>query len=304
METIGKLLAEFVPPEGISNLTDPDEPYILTADEEALIIANKIEAEKKLMAWKMAQAGAQEGTILLRIAQTDWNERIGRDKVLQQANAAKNQALWHKEQEKRRGEEQEREQRELVAYWTASRMYGRLRNNARDRYGKELIENADTMPLIKALCFFLSRDPRFETELGYSLKKGLLIRGVSGLGKTFLVECLADNGLNPVRILSLIEITDAVKQDGEYQVSLAGANTLYLDDVATESTPVKYYGTELHWFKDYLELYYSRKRPFNQLMISTNCSFQQLEDKYGFRVRSRIKDMFNIIDVTGKDLRG
>ena len=44
--------------------------------------------------------------------------------------------------------------------------------------------------------------------------------------------------------------------------------------------------------------------PFNKLIISTNNSFDELESKYGFRVRSRLKDMFNIIDVDGKDLRG
>jgi hypothetical protein len=29
-----------------------------------------------------------------------------------------------------------------------------------------------------------------------------------------------------------------------------------------------------------------------------------MEEKYGFRVRSRIKDMFNIVDVNGEDMRG
>ena len=51
-------------------------------------------------------------------------------------------------------------------------------------------------------------------------------------------------------------------------------------------------------------MYYLKNKPFNKLIISTNNNFDEIESKYGFRVRSRIKDMFNIIDVRGKDMRG
>jgi len=80
--------------------------------------------------------------------------------------------------------------------------------------------------------------------------------------------------------------------------------TLYLDDVGTEEPIVNHYGTKINWFKNFIEMYYLKNKPFNKLIISTNNSFDEIESKYGFRVRSRIKDMFNIIDVQGKDMRG
>jgi len=93
-----------------------------------------------------------------------------------------------------------------------------------------------------------------------------------------------------------------VKAEGECFVNGKGG-MIYLDDVGSESTPVKHYGTDIHWFKDFIEVWYAKKHPFNKLIISTNLSKKQIEEKYGYRVRSRMEEMFNIIDVNGEDLR-
>ena len=170
-------------------------------------------------------------------------------------------------------------------------------------YGKTLIVNDDNKKIITALCFFISSDPRFETVLGYSFKKGLLIRGISGLGKTFLVRCVKDNEIKPITILSMIEIAESVKSEGEFDIRLSDKIN-YLDDVGTEQHIINHFGTKINFFKNFIETYYLNNRPFDKLIISTNNNFQELEDKYGFRVRSRLKDMFNVIDVTGKDMRG
>jgi len=77
-----------------------------------------------------------------------------------------------------------------------------------------------------------------------------------------------------------------------------------LDDVGTEEHTVNHYGTKISFFKNFIEKYYLQNKTYEKLVVSTNNSFNEMEEKYGFRVRSRIKDMFNIIDVTGKDMRG
>ena len=169
-------------------------------------------------------------------------------------------------------------------------------------YGKKLILHDDNTLLIRAICFFFSRDERFETELNYDLNKGFLIRGVSGLGKTYLLKCIENNDVRPIKIVSMIDISEQVKEEGTYDLQYK--NSLYLDDVGTEEPIVNHYGTKINWFKNFIEIYYLKNKPFNKLIISTNNSFDEIENKYGFRVRSRIKDMFNIIDVRGKDMRG
>lgn len=287
--------------------TKPDEEkeeYILTPQEEALAIDHAITSLKKYAAWRMADKGLSEIEIMSRISQMDFPSMIDREKILATANSNKQYDQWQRNKREQERKEAETKVQEIRTFWTAKNVLKLMKWTSENEFGKALIMNHNTTTLIKALCFFLSEDARFESELGYSFQRGLLIRGVSGLGKTFLVQCSKNNELNPVLIQSMIEITEQIKSEGEFQISMMGNKILYLDDVGTEETPVKHYGTNINWFKDFLELYYSKRRPFNKLMISTNLSFRQLEEKYGFRVRSRMKDMLNVIDVQGEDLRG
>lgn len=288
-------------------LTKPNEvqeEYILTEEEEKAVMENEVVSLKKYYAWKLANYGLSEMEVLSRLAQIDFESAINREQTLKRANSNKLYDRWQKAQREKEKKEAALKQEEVKSFWTAKNLYNLMAWTSEKVYGKKLIVNDNTTPLIKAICFFLSEDERFESELEFSHSKGLLIRGVSGLGKTHLVKCVEANELNPVLIQSMIEITDQVKAEGEYSLNMAGRKVLYLDDVGTEESPVKHYGTNVNWFKDFLEIYYSKGKPFRNLMISTNLSFQQIEDKYGFRVRSRMKDLFNVVDVTGKDLRG
>jgi DNA replication protein DnaC len=194
--------------------------------------------------------------------------------------------------------------RDLKERCDAMYMFKLMKWTSQNEYGTPLIMNDQNKHFMAALCYFLSEDPRFETELGYDLNKGLLIRGISGLGKTHLVKCLQDNELNPVLILSMVEITETIRDTGEFQINLGGRKVVYLDDVGTEEATVNHFGSKISFFKNFVELVYLKNKVFNKLMISTNNSFQQIEEKYGFRVRSRMKDMFNVIDVKGEDMRG
>lgn len=289
------------------NLTDLEpEPYILTQEEETTRIENEIEDKKKHMAWKLANLQCSEGEILKRISEVDWNKEINREEILQFANSAKHQNLWHEEQRKLEKESAQKKYQELVARCDARYMFKLMSWTSREEYGRTLIVNENNKHFITSICYFVSNDERFETELGYSFKKGLLIRGISGLGKTHLVKCLQQNELNPILILSMIEIADEIKDQGEYEIRLGNNKIVYLDDVGTEEPTINHYGTKISFFKNFIELVYLRNqnKTFNKLMISTNNSFSELEAKYGFRVRSRVKDMFNIIDVGGEDMRG
>lgn len=285
---------------------DP-EPYILTEDEENRIIENEVVRLKSHAAWKMKQISMTEYEIEAKLSMINWEERYDRQAILMQANSVKNHDLWQKEQRQKEKDAEKIEADELAATWTAKRVFSLMSWASENIYGKKLIvknNEYDNTKLITTLCFFISKDPRFESELGYSLDKGLLIRGISGLGKTHLVKCIKDNELNPIILLSMLEITDTIRDSGEYSISLGDRKIIYLDDVGTEEPVIKHYGTNITFFKNFIETYYLQSKPFNRLMISTNNSFSEMEQKYGFRVRSRIKDMFNIVDISGKDMRG
>lgn len=289
------------------NLTEPEtEEYILSKEEEDQRINNEIDSKKKYMSWKLEQLQYSKQEILKKISEVDWQKEIDRDEILKQANSVKHQNLWHEDNRKKEKEAEENRKKELIERCDARYMFKLMKWSSENNFGKKLIVNDNTTYLIKVLCYFLSNDIRFESELGFSFSKGLLIRGISGLGKTHLVRCLENNQLNPILVLSMIEITDEIKEQGQYEMKMENKKVVYLDDVGTEEATVNHYGTKISFFKNFIELVYlkNKENGFNKLMISTNNSFAEIEAKYGFRVRSRMKDMFNTVDVRGEDLRG
>lgn len=291
-----------------SSLINLDEPYIITPEEEVEIIAHHVNRVKEhaeyLLQREVGIKTKQE--IEWKLSQIDFKSQIDYATVLKFANSCKHQKLWQEEQKKKQEEELASKRKELRDTWSAKRIYSLMKLVSKEIFDRVLVMDDDNLHLIKTICFFLSEDPRFESELGYSFKKGLLIRGVSGLGKTFLFQCAASNGLNPVLIINMLEIAEEIRANGEFTIPMKHEKVLYLDDVGTEEHTVNHYGTKINFFKNFIELTYQRNehRGFGKLVVSTNNNFDQLEEKYGFRVRSRMKDMFNIVDVKGYDRRG
>jgi DNA replication protein DnaC len=289
------------------NVTDLDEiqePYILTKEEEDAAIRWEVDQLRNHKAWKMRQLLHTEEEILFKLSQIDWSKEVDREEILQRTNSNKAYIIWQAEQREKEKQVEKEKLEKLKEFYTAKTMYRQMQVTSQHLYEKKLLVTDGNIALIKALCFFLSNDVRFETELGFSFKKGLLIRGTAGLGKTHLVKCVAGNELNPILVLSMIEITDEIKAEGEYDINLNGNKLIYLDDVGTEEPTVNHFGTKIFFFKNFIESYYLRNKIYNRLLISTNNSFSEIEAKYGFRVRSRMKDMFNIVEVEGQDMRG
>jgi DNA replication protein DnaC len=273
-------------------------PDILTEKEKEQAIHNAIEAAKKHMVWKMWDKGEFPENIESKVKSIDWEKEIDIENILYNANENKHHDIDLKVKIKELHEQGKREYEELLKKCDAHYFF-KVMASASLNIGKKLIQNEWNKQLIKTICFFLSEDLRFESELNYSLKKGLLIRGVSGIGKTYLVTCVKDNLVKPISVYSMIDVADEVREYGGCQVK---GKVIYLDDVGSEET-VNHYGSKINWFKEFLESYYLNSKDYSRLIISTNLNFDQIQEKYGFRVRSRMKEMFNIIDVTGKDLR-
>lgn len=283
----------------------PDE-YILTESEEKEAIEHAIKRAKNRYLDKHLELGDRLIDIEVKISEIDWDLEIDKDVILKTSNANKNYEVWLKQKKAEEKDADLKKAKELELKHTARFFYNIMSWTSENVYRKPLIVNETNKHLVTVICFFLSKDERFEKELGYSFNKGLLIRGISGLGKTYLFQCVKDNQLNPIKIYSMIEVSEKVKDAGAFDLPVTSGIT-YLDDVGTEQPTVKHYGTEINFFKDFIEKYYLhnlQSNTFNRLIISTNNDFDELQEKYGFRVRSRIKDMFNIIDISGTDMRG
>ena len=190
---------------------------------------------------------------------------------------------------------------DLKIEWTYEKFYSVIRTHFFYKHGNFIFNDTNSF-YIRAVCFFLASNSRFNSELNLDLSKGLFIVGTTGLGKTEIIKAVKDNPLNPIAIYSMIDITDFVKKEGEFNLKI-GSRIICLDDLGTEQPTVKYYGTEISWFKDFIENYYLNEQTFNRLIITTNLTGEQIEERYGKRVRSRMREMFNMIAIKGEDLR-
>ncbi len=290
------------------NLTLLDEVIendILTEPERLESLTHAIDQAKHHYQYRHLQLGEKLQDIIAKISTMEWMKVIDAEVVLRNANSNKHHALWIEENRLKEKDEMQKKRDEIISSHTAKFIYNIMAHSSQHIFGKTLIVNESNKALITAICFFLSNDPRFETEVGLSFKKGLLIRGISGLGKTFLITCVKDNLLNPVVIHSMLDIAEKIKEEGAFNIRFKKDRIIYLDDVGTEESTINHFGTKINFFKNFLETFYMHHpQDFNRLIISTNSNFNEIEEKYGFRVRSRVKDMFNIIDIKGEDLRG
>jgi hypothetical protein len=283
---------------------EPEE-YILTKEEEEYSLRQIIGAKKNQLVMKWAGRGITVAEIEVKLSEIDWDKEVDKAELFKHVNSDKHYRLWEAKQriEEKKLSEDRREN--LKKTWTALQFFKMMKFVSKNEYGQDLIVDDNTKKIIVPLCYFLSEDERFETELGFSLKKGIVFRGISGLGKTFIPKCIAANELHPMFVVSMLEITEEMKDNGAYSLPASAYSKFYIDDVGSEdSSVVQHYGTKLNWFKNFLEIYYLRSQQYNRILLSTNITFAQFEDKYGFRVRSRMKDMFNVIDLGGIDLRG
>lgn len=199
------------------------------------------------------------------------------------------------------------EREALVAEWTYARFYKMMQDESWKR-GVKLVFNDQTKNLIKAVCFRLSEDPRYESEMGLSFSKGLMIRGTVGLGKSYTIQLVADNPVCPVQFVTMHEITRSIMDTGQFTgLKFASFRYVYLDDVGSEyakTEKIKYFGTEVNWFATWFEEFYARSKDhISRVIISTNDSFDDLERKYGFRVRDRLAETFDVLDVYGESMR-
>jgi len=279
---------------------EQESHYSLTEQEKQSAIDYFVETEKKNFFDNRVFKGEHPQDIQIKWDSYKQQLLENTDNVLADALKRKVRALEIELDRRKREEKEVDRWRELYRKCDANYFYNLIRNHFIQKHG-EFKKVEAQQQFIKALCFFLGNDARFEKELGFSFKKGLLIAGDAGLGKTELIKAVTQNPIYPIQIHPIGRVSDKVKEVGRYDVD--HNRLLMIDDVGTEQNPIKHYGTDIFWFKEFIEDYYDKNNTYAGLIITTNLDGKGIEDRYGNRIRDRLREMMNSIFLEGESLR-
>jgi hypothetical protein len=166
-------------------------------------------------------------------------------------------------------------------------------------------------PTMKALCLYFANDIRFETEGFGKLKKGIMLVGNVGVGKTLLMKAFKDNPKRYYNVRSTSSIVDGYCKGGvelieDYcrgQVSYKPPLAYCFDDLGVETLPAKFMGNSENVMEKIILHRYEQNIPFFYTHFTTNLDGDQIESNYGTRIRSRLREMCNFIEVGGEDRR-
>lgn len=137
-------------------------------------------------------------------------------------------------------------------------------------------------------------------------EENLLFYGDTGLGKTFLTNCIAKALLDKGKIViyqtsfKILEILEELRfknnSDKEKYNLIFDADLLIIDDLGTEMT-------NTFTNSEFFNIINSRLLSNKKTIVSTNLSPKEMMDRYDDRIFSRLFSRFTVLHFFGKDLR-
>lgn len=189
--------------------------------------------------------------------------------------------------------------------------------------GKFKIDKSNQI-IYNLLCRYFSDDKDFVSvslSLGIenpSLQKGILLAGTFGTGKTWMMKLFQKNKKNCFLIKNAKDIASEFQKDGQeasetYNSKKRNAindTTMFyqpycglcIDDMGTEEIKNNF-GNKSNVIGDLLEMRYASGDTGIFLHATTNLSAQGVGEFYGQRIVSRMREIFNIIELQGNDRR-
>jgi DNA replication protein DnaC len=164
---------------------------------------------------------------------------------------------------------------------------------------------------------YILKDSAGAEKYNISFRKGILLTGPVGCGKTSLMNIIRLFQKPEERLIvkSCRDVSFEFIKEGHsiiYKYSRQSINkdaspkTYCFDDLGTENN-LKYYGNECNVMAEILlsryDLFVSRNMITH---LTTNLNSTEIEEIYGTRIRSRLREQFNLIafSTETKDKRG
>jgi hypothetical protein len=174
----------------------------------------------------------------------------------------------------------------------------------------------DDHEIIYQLLLYFTKDPLSVSKYNHAPHKGIMLSGPVGCGKTSLMNLfrLMHDPNDQYIIKSCRDVSFEFNKEGyavihRYSKSAFDRNgqpkTYCFDDLGSEGA-IKYFGNDCNAMAEILlsrhDLFFSRHMVTH---LTTNLNSAEIESTYGLRVRSRLREMFNLISFppTTKDKR-
>ncbi len=176
-----------------------------------------------------------------------------------------------------------------------------------------LIEDSNRV-LIEDLCNYFANTP-----CQYSPQKGMFIMGGVGTGKTTIMDGFSRNKKMCYKVISAIDMAQYVKDNGadSWKIFMRGSESpgletnfyqqycgWLIDDLGTEEV-VNDFGNKLDVVANivFAATGDNTGRYAGCFHFTTNLNREMLEARYGQRVMSRLREMCNVVSLTGNDRR-
>ncbi|MBD0831515.1 P-loop NTPase family protein [Aestuariibaculum sediminum] len=183
-----------------------------------------------------------------------------------------------------------------------------LQNKGQGEFGTAFKLDKEDRDILFRLCNYFIKDEENCKRLGIDTAKGILLSGPVGCGKTTLMKLLRTivPHQKPYKIIPSRNVVFGFNHLGYKTIEDYGdSHYLCFDDLGIEPLG-RHYGKDCNVMGEVIlsryELFLQHKIKTH---ITTNLNAQELEERYGSRVRSRMRELFNLIafDMTARDKR-
>jgi DNA replication protein DnaC len=194
---------------------------------------------------------------------------------------------------------------EIKTHYNYQEIINWLQTTGIQLYGNHFKIIETDYPIVYKLIAYFLKDEQICDQFNMDLQKGILLTGPIGCGKTSLMNLMKyvaqhDNkfSVKPCRDISFEFIQEGYPIIHKYSIGQlyhSEPRTYCFDDLGTENN-LKYFGNECNVMAEILlsryDLFISKKLKTH---ITTNLSATEIEKQYGNRVRSRLRQMVNLI---------
>lgn len=167
------------------------------------------------------------------------------------------------------------------------------------------------------ICRYFSDDPSFEEITKGELRKGLLIYGACGTGKSSIFDIVQNisrkHHLKQIWFTntSVHNVVNEFNKESKQNKTIGGESVIdkysrgpvHFDDLGTEKE-VQAWGIRENLFDRLLQIRYNHfKKKGTKTFVTTNLSLKELENKYCKQVKDRLYAMFNFLPLEGDSRR-